>query len=420
MKTMWFTHILVCSMIFLLSSGCSKQNDNASTTSDKGGLVEQLAVYPHPASWKNQHMDAMSTKKHSEASCLQCHKSMLGAPAKLSCAISCHRSDSEIVPIKIVPKPSPNKCSACHEDVVQNKFAHFPSNAGLCTTCHTVSDKHLNGEGDKVITKKSNTDCYSCHTQKDTGSTIHGALEDSESCITCHNPHGGKQRYFIKEESVKSLCLNCHDVTVDTKVKHGAAVDQSSCVNCHNPHSSNNKKLLKLPSKDLCLSCHNQPIPATLSDARTIPNVKEKVEGLSVKHSGIIDVDCTTCHNPHGSDNSRILNTNYSANNNNAYPGTGADPYGQCFTCHDKSMLNFDNSTTGFRTGNATNFHWTHVVNGGVGSNKAGIACRNCHDPHGSNQHFGINAKIKYTKTPNGGNCATACHVSKLRSYHRD
>lgn len=321
-----------------------------------------------------------------------------------------------------------NKCTTCHTKFAANKFEHAPVKAGLCTTCHTVPDAHFKGKG-KVITKKLASDCYSCHVRKDTGSTVHGALGNPESCITCHNPHGGNQRYFIKLASVKILCLNCHDdkVSVYTKVKHGSAVDQNSCMNCHNPHSSNNKKLLKLASRDLCLSCHDKTIPATLSEARIIPNIKEKVENFST-HSGAL-LECTSCHNPHGSENNRILIDNYALTSNNLYPGTGKNPYALCFNCHDSNMLNSESYTTGYRTGPHTNFHNSHVVNAGGNPDKSnGVACRVCHDPHGSNQHFSINEfwkqngktiKNKYNKTENGGQCATSCHFSSVRSYHR-
>jgi predicted CXXCH cytochrome family protein len=415
-------------MISLLSISCSKQNA-ALVPGATGGYQEQMATYPHPTTWKNQHMDFMASGKDREVSCLQCHKSNLGAPLKVSCAMTCHQNPTVGMPPKETPIPAPNKCTECHSEITDNKYAHYPANAGLCTSCHTVSDKHLEGEGDKPETKTTANDCYRCHTRQDTGKTVHGALEDENSCIQCHNPHGGNQRFFIKEKSIQSLCLNCHDVAVDTKVKHGPSVDQKSCLNCHSPHSSNNAKLLKLPSQALCLSCHDKTIPATLSDVRTIPNIKAKIENTSSQHTGATMGDCTTCHKPHGSENNRLLTENYSISNYNAYPGTGKDPYALCFTCHDSGMLKPDDTTTGFRDGKTQkNSHWSHVVDAGGGQNKSkGRSCRICHDPHGSNQDFNINdswqmnghaVKIKYTKTEKGGGCTYTCHG--LKTYERE
>lgn len=425
MKVTCFVHACIWLMISF-SLGCSKQNE-ALVQKPTGGIQEISSVYPHPVTWINQHMEIMSSdRKPIEASCLQCHKAMTGTPLKVSCTISCHVEGKNLPPKKI-PAPVQNKCSECHSDVTATKYAHYPVNAGLCTTCHTVTDGHLKGEGDKVITKKTDTDCYTCHTRQDKGSVLHGALADSESCITCHNPHGGNQRAFIKEANVKALCMNCHDVAVDTKVKHGPAVNESSCVNCHSPHSSNNKKLLTLPSKQLCLSCHDKTIPATLSDKRTIPNIKEKLEKRAV-HSGAQD-DCTSCHNPHGTENSRILNENYSVSAYNAYPGTGKNPYALCFNCHDSNMLNKDEQSTNFRDGNK-NQHWFHVVDAGGKADKSkGKSCKICHDPHGSNQDFSISetwqlngkpVKTVYAKTKNGGTCTSNCHGVNPQGYERE
>jgi predicted CXXCH cytochrome family protein len=408
-----------------VSLSCSKQNDALGlTVKDNSGYQENQATYPHPVAWKNQHMDFMSKNK-AEASCVQCHSKTLGAPLKVSCAMQCHHSDSEALPPKQTPIPVVNKCTTCHAAVTENKFAHYPANAGLCTTCHTVSDKHLNGQKDPVQTKTTAENCYTCHNRKDSETNIHPALQDDNSCITCHNPHGGKQRFFIqdfekKDISIQGLCTQCHGPDVEMANKHGAVVNERSCLNCHNPHSSKNAKLLKLPTKDLCLSCHDKPIQATLSDSRIIPNIKEKVES-SKKNMG----SCTDCHSAHGSPFKRILIDNFSLENYNEYPAKAKapNPYALCAQCHDvDSILNKDDTaTTGFRSA-TKNLHWKHVV-----EETPGKSCRICHDPHGTKQEFfikdswkmnGHDINIKYTKTEKGGNCTFTCH--DLRSYDRE
>lgn len=371
---------------------------------------------------------AGSKSSGGEDKCIQCHQTKLGTPREVNCTTKCHKVESETSQPAPTPKPIPNKCMSCHESVIQNKFAHYPANAGLCNTCHQASDKHIRGESDPVQTKDTANDCYRCHTRKDNGPVVHAALQFDQSCITCHNPHGGEQRFFIKAESTKALCTMCHDVPVEAQVKHGPAHDQKSCLNCHNPHSSTNEKLLKLPSKQLCLSCHDKEIPATLSDVRVIPNIKAKIEASS-QHTAVAMGDCTMCHNAHGSQYNRLLTSNYSVSKNNEYPGTGENPYALCFNCHNSEMLNEKDfkGNTGFRD-EKKNYHWSHVVDaGGAQDKKQGRSCSVCHDPHGSNQDFHINESwdmngnqinIKYTKTEKGGKCTYTCH--DLKSYTRD
>jgi len=174
---------------------------------------------------------------------------------------------------------------------------------------------------DSVGTKKTAEDCFRCHTRNDGGKVIHAALVGDESCVTCHNPHGGEKRFFINAESTKELCIMCHSAPASSEMKnkHGPVDDNNSCTNCHSPHSSDNVRMLKLPTTDLCLNCHDKEIPATLSDARVIPNIKKKLEESTAQHTGMMMGDCTVCHDPHGSQYNRILKANYSVSNYNKY-----------------------------------------------------------------------------------------------------
>ena len=423
MKTKFCFHLLILTIFTLLFSSCSKQNDALAAKSDNG-FQENMSVYPHPVTWKNQHMGFMANNKV-EKSCMQCHQDKLGTPLKISCAIQCHQTATDTIPAKDAPTPVANKCTLCHAPVTQNKFGHYPANAGVCTTCHTVSDKHLAGEGDPVDTKSSANDCYRCHTRQDNQPNVHTALtSDENSCVGCHNPHGGNQRFFLrdfsgdKDVTVKALCTQCHTTDInDMAVKHGAVENQKSCLNCHNPHSSKNTKQLKMPVKELCLSCHDKPIQATLSEPRVIPNMKAKVDTAKANMGSCID-----CHTAHGSQFNRILIDNFSITNYNDYPpvGKAANPYALCAQCHDTdSLLNKEDiETTSFRTP-TKNLHWKHVV-------EESKSCNICHDSHGSKNdvfirdYWSMNGQpigINFTKTATGGNCTMTCH--DLRTYNR-
>jgi predicted CXXCH cytochrome family protein len=221
-----------------------------------------------------------------------------------------------------------------------------------------------------------------------------------------------------QDVTIQGLCTQCHGPDVDVATKHGAVVSPRSCMNCHNPHSSKNPKMLRMPVKDMCLSCHNKPIVATLSDARTIPNIKEKVDS-SAKNMG----SCVDCHLPHGSQFNRILNENFSIANYNEYPPKPKtpNPYALCAQCHDvDSLLNKDDVTsTNFRT-STKNLHWKHVV-------EESKSCKMCHETHGSKQpvfireSFKMNDQdinLKYSKNEKGGVCTYTCH--DVKSYSRE
>jgi predicted CXXCH cytochrome family protein len=147
--------------------------------------------------------------------------------------------------------------------------------------------------------------------------------------------------------------------------------------------------------------------------------MKKWLEENTDHHGPIKQKDCSGCHDPHGSENFRILR--------NPYPPTFYKPfavenYNLCFGCHEKSLVLDPETTrlTNFRNG-GTNLHFTHV-------NKAvkGRTCRACHETHASNfpKHireavpFGAwELPVNFQKTETGGSCTPGCH--KVKKYDR-
>ena len=158
---------------------------------------------------------------------------------------------------------------------------------------------------------------------------------------------------------------------------------------------------------ELCLSCHSQAY-ADAQGQQTTANMAEILKDNKYKHGPILEKDCTACHNPHGSDNFRILRAYFPPVFYSPY-----DPknYALCFMCHEKDLANTQYTTTmtGFRNGKQ-NLHYVHV-------NKTvkGRTCRACHDAHATNNPRHIRdavpfgrwgLPIDYTKTATGGQCA--------------
>ncbi len=92
-------------------------------------------------------------------------------------------------------------------------------------------------------------------------------------------------------QEIPQLCYQCHeDFSKKYKVLHGP-VNGGSCTACHNPHNSQNPKLLHQSGQSMCLYCH---------DSKRL--FKSEI------HQDIKDTKCTECHNPHGGNDKFVLN----------------------------------------------------------------------------------------------------------------
>ncbi len=357
--------------------------------------------------------------ENASETCYACHeqfetKEFVHSPVEEGECAACHD-----------PHGSPNKfqllggggelCFNCHdEDLVGEKYVHGPAAVGGCVACHDphTADyaKNLRAEGPDL--------CYTCHTDKADAisSAEHVHTPVSEDCTSCHNPHSAQEKFMLSEKS-PSLCLDCHDDQKEkieaATVKHGALEADRSCLNCHDAHMSNIAKNLTMEPMDLCMSCHNRSYEQ--ENGPDITNMEKLLAENTDHHGPIKQKDCSGCHNPHGSENFRLLR--------NPYPPTFYMPFAEnnyslCFSCHEKTLVLEPETTklTNFRNGNQ-NLHFTHV-------NKPikGRTCRACHETHGSNypKHireavpFGSwNLPVIFQKTETGGSCTTGCHQEK-------
>lgn len=166
--------------------------------------------------------------------CYGCHKRMgnqqfVHGPVGLYSCVQCH-------PLNVIPKYSVQKlgsklCYDCHKDKQSEfkafKFLHGPVVGGMCETCH---DPHYS-ENPGQLRQPVNSLCLSCHesigkgihvtsVSQGKGHPISGHTDPSPrgrgrelSCISCHDPHGGKARhYFVTGNDNKlELCQTCHN-----------------------------------------------------------------------------------------------------------------------------------------------------------------------------------------------------------------
>ena len=156
----------------------------------------------------------------------------------------------------------------------------------------------------------------------------------AEPCDGCHQsvttPHPQKGKGTFKlTQDVPDLCYSCHTPFGKKTVVH-PPVKSGMCTSCHNPHASDEPKLLTQPVKDLCLSCH-----------------PDKVTYKYI-HGPTSAGDCTACHSPHESNNKSL---------------TLKDGAELCFGCHMDMQ----------------DVMKKKVVHGAVLG-----GCPSCHNPHGS------------------------------------
>lgn len=188
-----------------------------------------------------------------------------------------------------------------------------------------------------------------CHAKLIKAKNVHPV---AEPCDTCHQavstPHPKKGTDTFKlTQKVPDLCFSCH-TPFGKKPDVHPPVKEGMCTTCHNPHSSDEAKLLTQPVKDICLSCHPDKV------------------NFKYLHGPTSAGDCTACHSPHESDNKHL---------------TLKEGPELCFSCH-MDMADIMKKK---------------VIHGAVLS-----GCPSCHNPHGSS--------FKKLLPEAGGKVCFQCH----------
>jgi len=210
--------------------------------------------------------------------------------------------------------------------------------------------------------------CATCHTGYDTSllGTKHGQSKNPRSpaaamgCETCHGPGEAhsqdpvkvKPRQFNKlsAKQVTETCATCHDRGTHALWKGSQHEARNvSCVTCHSVHHPQSPTgQLKAATQQLqCMTCHRDKV-AKLDRSGHMPVREGKME-------------CTSCHNPHGSTNVRLLRTGNSVNE-------------LCASCHAEKRGPYLFEHAGIN----------------------GESCATCHDPHGSSNDRMLVAKLPF------------------------
>lgn len=164
------------------------------------------------------------------------------------------------------------ECSQCHEDETNHfgtathaKLAFADPKVGNtgCEACHGPGSLHVKaggGKGTIINPNKSPETCFQCHNEKQGEFMLpnsHAVLHGKMSCSDCHDPHKGNaiKGHGATLAAESESCTTCHTAQKGPFIFKHNAMKEG-CTSCHNPHGSVNKKMLVSPDSNLCLRCH--------------------------------------------------------------------------------------------------------------------------------------------------------------------
>ena len=258
-------------------------------------------------------------------------------------------------------------CLMCHDEkgpqLAGTPHGHpenprTPMAAQGCETCHGPGKAHAES-GDPAMIRRFAEDtpprqasavCTTCH-NRGTHSQWSGSMHDTRnlSCVTCHSVHSPKSETAqLKTETEIGTCIQCHKaqaLKVQRNTHMPVREGKMTCTSCHNPHGSTNVRMLKVGN------WVNESCTSCHSEKRG-PYLWEHAAGRE---------NCASCHDPHGSNNDRML--------------VAKSPM-LCQRCHVSSRHP------------ATIYDATQV--GNASNRVVGRSCVNCHSQiHGSNAPAG-------------------------------
>ncbi|MHC4107966.1 MAG: cytochrome c3 family protein, partial [Planctomycetota bacterium] len=111
----------------------------------------------------------------------------------------------------MLPKIDSQACSLCHDDLVPGNATLHAAAADDCTSCHVFESAE--GGMTVALSESEPALCLMCHDDKAAaaaGESSSPHYPVTESCLTCHDPHGGALPSLLTAP-ITPLCSDCHD-----------------------------------------------------------------------------------------------------------------------------------------------------------------------------------------------------------------
>jgi DmsE family decaheme c-type cytochrome len=205
------------------------------------------------------------------------------------------------------------RCVSCHQKQSiqyyqqphgQTWDARTPAAGIGCERCHGPGHAHDLDPGRKGLVKmftrmsprEVTKECMSCHSKSQHALT-QGGMHDARnvSCVDCHSVHSARsESAHLKGQTVTATCAGCHQdkAAKMQRTSHMPVREgKMECSSCHDPHGSTNVKQLK-GGNTVNESC--------------LRCHAEKRGPFLWEHAPVSE-KCTTCHDAHGSSNNRML-----------------------------------------------------------------------------------------------------------------
>lgn len=205
-------------------------------------------------------------------------------------------------------------CVTCHDDKQQGQWTKTPhamkadprSPAAKqgCESCHGPGAKHVEDPGTHKLKNLRatgqasviNETCTTCHSRQNHVLWA-GSQHETRglACSTCHSVHSPKSEdKQLKEVTQRELCATCHRDKISKLDRSGhmpVREQKMECSSCHNVHGTTNVRLLRKGD--------------SIAELCTSCHAEKRGPYLW-EHAPSRD-GCVTCHDPHGSSNERML-----------------------------------------------------------------------------------------------------------------
>jgi predicted CXXCH cytochrome family protein len=268
-----------------------------------------------------------------------------------------------------------------------------------------------------------------------------GSDPTPDKCAACHRIHTGQNEYLLKEAStVTQFCYSCHGTGgpgSDLAVQEGTYYGGTTAGTPYGNKAASTTVGLRAGGFDFARIYTSDPGFEEIGVLNILQPVtswhtNDGTTDGTLWGNGAIDsgagpsfaMECTSCHDPHGNGQYRILRPipvgsgagagvnvtdqaaprNYTTSNYfSVGPVSGVQMSAWCATCHTRYL----SSSAAANSGDDL-FAYRHRSDGSLGT-----TCIKCHAPHGTN----AGATGEYSSTvgfPGGGNGTTATQQSKL------